>query len=406
MTTKSYICNFINCHENWLELMKEKGIIVKFDDDPNYPLAIFNYSIGADFHDPIVQEARGIIINIDTLEVVCWPFRKFGKYTEDYADKIDWNSARVQEKIDGSIIKLWYHKGKDQWVFSTNGLIYAQDAYCDENHTKTFLDLIKSADNYQTLKKLIDNSKIYQPIVVEEIDPLYKNYTYIFELTSPDNQVVIKHTICKLYHIGTRNNITGREYKYNIGIIKPMEFPIQTLDQCIEAVDFHNINHDTGKIAMCDFEGFVVVDDNWNRIKVKSTIYSILHNILNNGDVSKFKLIELIDKDMIDSDLLADEFPEKSHWIYYYAYKYTEVMYQMQSFLSISRKLYEDNNCDRKIVAQKIKNHKYSSIAFKGLGNDLTVKDILANMTGGYIKSLCKFIPNYQPENFGYLFED
>ena len=34
------------------------------------PLAIFNYGIEADFTNPVVQEARGIIINLDTLDVV------------------------------------------------------------------------------------------------------------------------------------------------------------------------------------------------------------------------------------------------------------------------------------------------------------------------------------------------
>lgn len=74
------------------------------------PYAIFNYAIGCDFSNPIVQEARGIIIDLENLDVVCWPFRKFGNYNESYADKIDWSTARVQEKIDGSIIKLWWDR--------------------------------------------------------------------------------------------------------------------------------------------------------------------------------------------------------------------------------------------------------------------------------------------------------
>lgn len=102
----SYICRFISEHENWRELLDEMGIGIKEE----YPFAIFNYTIGCDFSSPIVQEARGIIIDLENLDVACWPFRKFGNYNESYADKIDWATAMVQEKVDGSIVKLWWNR--------------------------------------------------------------------------------------------------------------------------------------------------------------------------------------------------------------------------------------------------------------------------------------------------------
>lgn len=119
MNKNSKICCFISENENWREILKQEyGITVKEE----YHYAIFNYGINSDFSNPIVQEARGIIINIENLEVACFPFRKFGNYNESYADKIDWNTARVQEKIDGSIIKMWYGEN-EKWVFSTNAMI-------------------------------------------------------------------------------------------------------------------------------------------------------------------------------------------------------------------------------------------------------------------------------------------
>lgn len=114
----------ISDHENWRELLDELGIAIRGE----YPFAIFNYGIGCDFSDPIVQEARGIIIDLENLDVVCWPFRKFGNYNESYADNIDWSTARVQEKIDGSIVKLWWNKVDGKWQFSTNSIINAKDA--------------------------------------------------------------------------------------------------------------------------------------------------------------------------------------------------------------------------------------------------------------------------------------
>lgn len=63
MNNNSLLCNFIK--ENWdnyKELLELKHIKIKYKDN----LAIFNYSIEADFNDPIVKESRGIIIDLNT----------------------------------------------------------------------------------------------------------------------------------------------------------------------------------------------------------------------------------------------------------------------------------------------------------------------------------------------------
>ena len=100
------ILSFIIDHpDTWQIDLEAKNIRVKQQGD----LAIFNYRPGADFNDEIVREARGIIIDIKNLSVVCYPFTKFGNYYESYADDIDWSTAQVQEKIDGSIVKLYHY---------------------------------------------------------------------------------------------------------------------------------------------------------------------------------------------------------------------------------------------------------------------------------------------------------
>ena len=68
ITISSKICCFINEHHNWRDLLKEE---YRINIKEEYPFAIFNYDIGCDFSNPIVQEARGIIINLQTLDIVC-----------------------------------------------------------------------------------------------------------------------------------------------------------------------------------------------------------------------------------------------------------------------------------------------------------------------------------------------
>jgi hypothetical protein len=95
------LLDFIENNDNWEELLYEKCVQVKYKDN----LAIFNYNLNLgieqgkeiDFTDPIVKVCRGIIVNLDNMDVVCFPFNKFGNYTEYYADDIDWKTARVQE---------------------------------------------------------------------------------------------------------------------------------------------------------------------------------------------------------------------------------------------------------------------------------------------------------------------
>lgn len=396
MTNSSIICNFIAKNPgDWRDQLTGMGIKIKDDTELGSSYCIFNYGIGVDFTNPIVQEARGIIIDTDTLDVVCFPFRKFGKYTESYADDIDWKTATVHEKIDGSLIKLWYDNRKKKWRFSTNSMIDAGEAYYDIENGRTFLDLIINSNNYKYLYGHMDE------------DRLPYEYTYLFELTSEKHQIVVKHYFTTMYHIGTRNNITGEEVNIEIPAIhKPNIYNhIYNLEQCIyKANNEFNISCD--KITSCSFEGFVVVDKNWNRIKVKSDIYSILHNIVNNGEVSKKKLIKLIDDNRINITSIAEQFPDKAHWFYYYAYKYNEVKYQMNSFVNIIRKVYSENGGDRKDIALRIRGHRYAPIAFNTLDNDNTIEEILSSFSIGYIDALCKYIPNYNPENYSYLFKN
>ncbi|MBQ4511227.1 MAG: hypothetical protein II984_10930, partial [Clostridia bacterium] len=262
MNANSVICKFINEHPNdWFELLhKDYGIRIKKEDS----LAIFSYNIECDFKNPIVQEARGIIIDYEKLEVVCWPFRKFGNYTESYADPIDWNNAVVLEKVDGSIIKLWFNEKTEKWQFSTNGMINADYATTDAFSNISYGSIIRSAVNFNDIP----------------FDKLDKSSTYIFELVSPQTRVVVKYDETALYHLGTRSNITGIERNEDIGIKKPKSYPINSLEDCVKAAI--ELNKDCENDDEIANEGFVVVDKNWNRVKVKSPDYIMMHHLKHN----------------------------------------------------------------------------------------------------------------------------
>ena len=70
------------------------------------------------------------------------------------------------------------------------------------------------------------------------------------------------------------------------------------------------------------------------------------------------------------------------------------------------RKLYKLAQGDRKVVANIIKSHPYSSIAFSGLDNNKTLMEILEESRGGITKTICKHIPKYEPENLSNYFAE
>jgi len=55
--------------------------------------------------DPIIMESRGLILNEDdNWNIVAFPFTRFFNEGEFYAAPIDWSTASVQEKVDGTLI--------------------------------------------------------------------------------------------------------------------------------------------------------------------------------------------------------------------------------------------------------------------------------------------------------------
>lgn len=375
------ILQFIQENPNWKEILTNDYRIAISESKP---YVLFKYEISANFNSPLVREARGIIIDIENMKVVCWPFNKFGELGESYVPEIDWSTARAQEKLDGSIIKLWWSEHLGEWIFSTNGVIYAKNAMYDINDDRNYLSLIKSAKNYDQI----------------DFDSLNKSYTQIFELVSPENQVVIKYDKTYLYHIGTRDNITGEEIDENIGIEKPTCYSLKTLDECLQYVSKEN-KSENGFIHNVQHEGLVVVDANWNRVKIKSPEWLILHHLWDSSGKARERLVELIREGKINVQELSSEFPKVARISKYYDYKVTEITTELVTFCNLTKKRYKELGYDRKQLANLIKEHRYSSVGFCYLKSDKNPDQFVKDMP---TKQFCKLIPDYKIEQLAQVF--
>lgn len=363
MNKNSLLVRLINENDNWRGLLEEKNIKVKEDGN----LAIFNYSdITSDFSDPVVCEARGIIIDLSTLEVVCWPYRKFCNYSEKNCDAIDWNKTVVaQEKVDGSIIKLWNYNGK--WNWSTNGVIYAENADVS-NSSYSYMDLIKMCPNYNNI-----NYNLLNP-----------NHCYIFELVYPAfDSHVVKYDWNGLVLTGERDNISGQECEPDLHVPfkRPAVYNLNTFESAILAVEAMNQD------GAVDKEGLVVVQPNangdWKRIKIKSSAYFDAHHARTAASMSREKLIHMV-RDEATHQALKDQLPSlpvfaRSRY-YKLMWQMTELEMKIQDYMGWVRNYYAENNHERKAVAMKIKNDKFAYFGFKALDNDRTAAEMLAEV--------------------------
>ncbi len=125
---------------------------------------------------------------------------------------------------------------------------------------------------------------------------LDQDITYVLELTSPYNRVVVDYPEIKLTLLGARNNITFQEYDCReISTPFPVvhHYPFNSYDVMIEHVSAINPKEN---------EGIVVRDKNFNRIKVKSAAYVAYNKLLfdaTNGSSGR-RLLELILSDKHD----------------------------------------------------------------------------------------------------------
>lgn len=277
MNYLTHIGKFISENEDWKEIISNEPYNLKISFDGEYVLMKYDIRT-ADFSSPIVREARGIIFKVGEWEYpVCHPFNKFFNYGETFSDDVDWNSAVVSEKIDGSLMKLWFD---DKWHLSTNGSI---DAY-----KTTFND----RDN--TFGELFETALLYNEITLTELTrDLNTNYTYMFELVSPINRIVIPYETTDIYYLGRREKYTDKEYPFfledpNIvfgkNIKTPKVYRMNTLSQVL------SVSAD----LPWDEEGYVVCDKLCNRVKIKSPKYVLAHYNLTNRAVSFKNFVQIV----------------------------------------------------------------------------------------------------------------
>lgn len=252
-----------------------------------YPnLILFKYSqIDSPMGEPIVQQARGIILDeANNWKVIGRGFDKFFNLNEGHAAPIDWSSAKVQEKLDGSLILLYEYN--HHWNVATSGspdasgqVLNAPDLY--------LVDLLLAIQYPEYfLYRLFTLNLTYQALFLlvyeAQAGPLPKitqgniNTSYIFELMTPLNKVVIPHTESRLVLLAARDRVTGEYLNTHLpNVPNAKVFPLTNLEEILES-----LKHIDGLSQ----EGYVVLDSHGHRVKIKHPQYVAMHHLRGRKD--------------------------------------------------------------------------------------------------------------------------
>jgi len=251
--------------------------------------------LNSNFNKQEVRESRGLILELGTWNVMCLPFFKFFSYDDSKAHKIHWNIARVLTKRDGSLITLYYDYVINEWCFSTMGSANAEGKIItnEELSDTTFGNLA-----FEYLK----TSNV-------DLNKLKTKYNYVFEITSQFNKVVTDYNTTSLKVLTIRDVNTLKELKHNDVISHSKKHKLEVVKQH----DYESLQEllDTFKNKDYRFEGYVVVDSEFNRIKVKNPAWRVTH-LMKTRDGLKFNktphyLIDIIRSNNIEH--FIKEFP-------------------------------------------------------------------------------------------------
>jgi len=296
-----YLTNFLKKNlNNFEEELSKTPYAVKVKRHPlRQNLVMFRYSqFESDFTNPIVRCCRGSVYDIredGTVKPYLLPFYKFMNYGENGADPIDWkNKLYVRDKLDGSLLKLLKEDdGNDLWT--TNGSF-------DMNvEVPEFVP----AENDENLPPPYTFAGLRDYALRghrDEVKRLPKGWTFMFELVSPYNRIIVPYRETKLFLLSCRDP-EGQEHtpewaadNFGLSFPTPQILPLKNIDAIIafcQAVDTD------------DREGFVVQDINFNRIKIKTDHYRNLFYLKGEDHFSDERLFSAIKQGSIDDAIVA-----------------------------------------------------------------------------------------------------
>lgn len=344
------------------ECFYEKQVIVN-----DTKVSVFNYRLAQfkDFDRPIegsnleAYELRGLTFIHDKngirRHLMLHKFFNLNQVPGYQYDEVkDFEVTRVQDKLDGSMIRF----------LIINGQLVA----------KTKMDFTN--DQCKMAMEVVNNNSNIKEFVLETLN---NEKVAIFEMVSIFNQIVIKYDKTDLVLLQLRDEKTGNYEniydnelvkKYNINCSK-IEEP-ESLSSYVERSEKEE-----------NIEGWVITlkdsNNNTMMLKKKTKWYCELHGLLSENLVRENKILNLILTDTLDDAMAqVDETDLRRK----YAEKIqSEVIHYLDKQSHAIFELYKTYTGDRKEFALKNLKNEHFPIATKLIGkDDFEAKDIAYNL--------------------------
>lgn len=211
------------------------------------------------------NECRGLILDMeDNYKIVSYPFYRFSDYSEKSDSLLDMDSLRFYEKLDGSIISLYFYKG--EWNISTKTMPDASGVIRNPN-------------------KEIKDEKIFREYFFDTFKKLgYKlpqntECTYVFEFMFMNQGIVTKTkehiSLLMVRDLSTLKELNHIDVANENGWDKVTPLETSSLDEIKTIVRY---------LDPIKCEGYVVCDKNFTRFKIKSPQFDKIAELKINWD--------------------------------------------------------------------------------------------------------------------------
>jgi len=299
------------------ELEEEHGVCAR----PNATFDKFalNYDqINSKSGDPVSEQCRGLVIRphadsdvwrinredwkdvvVGEIEVLAWPMCRFYNFGDAHVADVNWSdpNLRVYEKVDGTCMIVYWDPLHGKWHAGTRSVpeadlpIYGGHLEIgDTTFSQLFLKAL-IATREEASGKPVD----WEVDGPDKVIHLNKEVTYVFELVSRYNQIVVDYPEPRVYLLAARHTATGEELHPETlrieHVRRPKTWPLR---DAVAVGAFVNTANPS------ELEGAVVCDSKFRRMKIKSMAYVLAHKSKDSISASPRNAIEAIICEKID----------------------------------------------------------------------------------------------------------
>tara|TARA_R110000868_G_scaffold297179_2_gene557482 strand:- start:12 stop:1187 length:1176 start_codon:yes stop_codon:yes gene_type:complete len=229
---------------------------------------------------PVVVQCRSLVVEYTGYDpfdegnhwrIVSRAFDRFFNYGENATGEVfNINELTAYEKVDGSLVSVFYYNG--EWLYRTKSMLMPAEEM-QMNSGRSWKELIESTIDLDTPKSIA--------------------CTYIYEICSRDNRVVVRYDGDSAYLLAIRGNKTGC-YVHQHELVKvahnsrarlPKSYTFKTMQDCLTAsTELPNLE-----------EGYVMYNaDSVPIMKVKSPAYVAAHRLRGESVLTPKRILEMM----------------------------------------------------------------------------------------------------------------